>query len=99
MVAAAVRSAACWQPLRQTHEANAKTTTTATPKPITAIAKGSYAGILNITNYLRNSPKLSTILVAKSFVSANIGRSRNLPIARQGAAHARYLRGFVLGML
>ena len=49
------------------------------PKPITVIAKGSYAGILNIANYLGNSPKRSTILIAKSFVYANIGRSKHLP--------------------
>ena len=63
---------------RQTHEANANTTTSATPKPKTAIAKGSYAGILNITNDLPGHPKRPMILVAKSFISANIGRSKHL---------------------
>ena len=37
---------------------NAKTITIATPKPITAIAKGSYASVLNIANCLGNSPSV-----------------------------------------
>jgi hypothetical protein len=81
---------------------NAMTATIATPKPITVIAKGSYAGNLNMASVSKpqNPPAGSKIksVARQKFVSANIGRSKRLALcsAKRCAirnCHSRACRG------
>jgi hypothetical protein len=65
---------------------NAMTATIATPKPITVITKGSYAGSLNMANVSepQHPPAGQKIksFAPEKFVSANIGRSKQLSLCR-----------------
>jgi hypothetical protein len=59
-------------------------TAIAMPKPITAIAKGSHAGILNIANYLRNRPEGFNDLDCEEFRLREYRPQQTPAIARQG---------------
>ena len=71
---------------------NVMTATIATPKPITVIAKGSYAGSLNMASISKpqHPPAGRKIknFAREKFVSANIGRSKVIGVVqrKQGIA-------------